>query len=138
MEPLLVYPDPPPPVLSQGLDLGGYPWTGVGSEADVDRLEPVDGWPGAVIVAVTDPEGAFALCRSIRKGDIPLEPVLLIVSAEQLPDLDLREDLFDDFCVLPFQAGELDVRLKDLFHKTGRGTRPELVEYGELAHHLET
>lgn len=138
MEPLLVYPDPPPPVLSQGLDLGGYPWTGVGSEADVDRLEPVDGWPGAVIVAVTDPEGAFALCRSIRKGDIPLEPVLLIVSAEQLPDLDLREDLFDDFCVLPFQAGELDVRLKHLFHKTGRGTRPELVEYGELALNLET
>ncbi len=138
MEPLLVYPDPPPPVLSQGLDLGGYPWTGVGSEADVERLEPVDGWPGAVIVAVTDPEGAFALCRSIRKGDIPLEPVLLIVSAEQLPDLDLREDLFDDFCVLPFQAGELDVRLKHLFHKTGRGTRPELVEYGELALNLET
>lgn len=138
MEPLLVFPDPPPPVLSQGLDLGGYPWTGVGSEADVERLEPVDGWPGAVVVAVTDPEGAFALCRSLRKGDIPLEPVLLIVSAEQLPSLDLREDLFDDFCVLPFQAGELDVRLKHLFHKTGRGTRPELVEYGELALNLET
>ncbi len=138
MEPLLVFPDPPPPVLSQGLDLGGYPWTGVASEADVDRLEPVDGWPGAVIVAVTDPEGAFALCRSIRKGDIPLEPVLLIVAAEQLPSLDLREDLFDDFCVLPFQPGELDVRLKHLFHKTGRGTRPELVEYGELALNLET
>ena len=55
MEPLLVFPDPPPPVLSQGLDLGGYPWTGVGSEADIDRLEPVDGWPGAVVVAVADP-----------------------------------------------------------------------------------
>ena len=63
MEPLLVFPDPPPPVLSQGLDLGGYPWCAVGSEADVDRLEPADGWPGAVIVAVTDPEGAFAMCR---------------------------------------------------------------------------
>ncbi len=138
MEPLLVFPDPPPPVLSQGLDLGGYPWCGVGSEADIDRLEPVDGWPGAVIVAVTDPEGAFAMCRAIRKGDIPMEPVLVVVAAEQLPDLDLREDLFDDFCVLPFQAGELDARLKHLFHKTGRGARPELVEYGELALNLET
>ena len=138
MEPLLIFPDPPPPVLSQGLDLGGYPWTGVGSEADVERLEPVDGWPGAIVVAVTDPEGAFALCRSIRKGDIPLEPVLVVVAAEQLTTLDLREDLFDDFCVLPFQAGELDARLKHLFHKTGRGTRPELVEYGELALNLET
>ena len=138
MEPLLVFPDPPPPVLSQGLDLCGYPWTAVGNESDVERLEPVDGWPGAVVVAVTDPEGAFALCRSIRKGDIPLEPVLVVVAAEQLNALDLREDLFDDFCVLPFQAGELDARLKHLFHKTGRGTRPELVEYGELALNLET
>lgn len=138
MEPLLVFPDPPPPVLSQGLDLSGYPWLAVSSEAEVDKLEPVDGWPGAVIVAVTDPEGAFAMCRAIRKGDIPLEPVLVIVSAEQLPSLDLREDLFDDFLVLPFQPGELDARLKLLFHKTGRGTRPELVEYGDLALNLET
>ena len=42
VEPLLVYPDPPPPVLSQGLDLAGYPWTGVGSESDVERLEPAE------------------------------------------------------------------------------------------------
>lgn len=138
MEPLLVYPDPPPPVLSQGLDLGGYPWTAVGSEADIDRLEPADGWPGAVIVAVSDPEGAFAMCRALRKGDIPLDPVLVIISAEQLGELDMREDLFDDFCVLPFHAPELDARLRHLFHKTGRGARPELVEYGELALNLET
>ena len=138
MEPLLVHPDPPPPVLSQALDLGGYPWTGVASEADIERLEPVDGWPGAVIVAVGDPETAFAMCRAVRKGDIPLEPVLVVVSAEQLPSLDVREDLFDDFCVLPFQVQELDARLRHLFHKTGRGTRPELVEYGDLALNLET
>ena len=49
MEPLLVYPDPPPPVLSQGLDLAGDPWTAVGTEADVDRLEPVERWPGAAL-----------------------------------------------------------------------------------------
>ena len=53
------------------------------------RLEPADGWPGAVILAVTNPEGAFAMCRALRKGDIPLEPVLLIASAEQLPQLDI-------------------------------------------------
>lgn len=138
MEPLLVFPDPPPPVLTQGLDLGGYPWTGVSSEADIERLEPVDGWPGAVMVAVTEPEAAFALCRALRKGDVPLEPVLVIVAAEQLPDLDFREELFDDFCVLPVDATELDARLKHLFTKTGRGARPELVEYGELALNLET
>ncbi|HEU5082079.1 MAG TPA: response regulator transcription factor [Acidimicrobiales bacterium] len=138
MEPLLVYPDPPPPVLAQGLDLAGYPWTAVGTEPDIERLEPVDGWPGAVVVGVMDPDGALAMCRALRKGDIPLEPVLLVVAAEQLPDLDMREDLFDDFCVLPLQPTELDARLRHLFHKTGRGARPELVEYGDLALNLET
>ena len=61
MEPLLVYPDPPPPVLSQALDLAGYPWTAVATEVDIERLEPTDGWPGAVVVAVTNPEGGLAM-----------------------------------------------------------------------------
>lgn len=138
MEPLLVFPDPPPPVLSQGLDLGGYPWTGVGAESDIERLEPPDGWPGAVVVAVTEPETAFAMCRTLRKGEVPLSPLLVVVAAEQLPLLDFREDLFDDFCVLPVEAGELDARLKHLFSKTGWGERPELVQYAELALNTET
>lgn len=138
MEPLLVFPNPPPPVLSQGLDLGGYPWTGVGSESDIERLEPPDGWPGAVVVAVTEPEAAFALCRALRKTEVALEPILVVVSAEQLGLLNFREDLFDDFCVLPVEVGELDARLKHLFSKTGWGDRPELVQYGELALNLET
>jgi len=32
MEPLLLYPDPPPPELAQALDLGGYPWKSVTDE----------------------------------------------------------------------------------------------------------
>ena len=51
MEPLLVFPDPPPPVLSQGLDLAGYPWTRRRRPRPTSTaLEPADGWPGAVIV----------------------------------------------------------------------------------------
>ena len=56
----------------------------------------------------------------------------------QLPDLELREDLFDDFALTPFQPPELEARLKHLFWRTGRGTRPELVEYGPLVLNLET
>lgn len=138
MEPILVYPDPPPPVLSQALDLAGYPWRAIDSEGDIDRQEPDDGWPGAVIAAVSDPEGAFDICRALRKNDIPLEPVMVILSAEQLPGLDLRDELFDDFCVLPLLNEELDARLRHLFLRTGRGARPELVEYGPLALNLET
>jgi len=138
MEPLLLFPDPAPPELAQALDLGGFPWSAVADESAVDKVEPADGWAGAIICADTDPEGAFALCRAIRKRDLPLEPVLILVSGTQLGDLELRDDLFDDFCLSPFHPRELEARLKHLFWRTGRGTRPELIEYGDLILNLET
>jgi DNA-binding response OmpR family regulator len=138
VEPLLLFPDPPSPAVAQALDLAGYPWKAVLSVEAVDRIEPEDGWPGAVVCADTDPEGAFALCRAIRKRDLPLEPVLLVVAEGQVGQLELREDLFDDFCVAPWRSQELESRLAHLFWRTGRGTRPELVEYGPLILNLET
>jgi DNA-binding response OmpR family regulator len=138
VEPLLVYPDPAPPALAQALDLVGYPWKAVGSAEMADRSEPEDGWAGAIVAADADPDGAFVLCRALRKRDLPFEPLLLLVSAAQLPELELREDLFDDFCLTPFQPKELEARIAHLFWRTGRGTRPELVEYGTLVLNLET
>jgi DNA-binding response OmpR family regulator len=138
VEPLLIFPDPAPPPLTQALDLGGYPWKAVIGSAAASRVEPEDGWAGAIVCADSDGEGAFALCRALRKRDIPLQPLLLIVSVDQLSDLELREDLFDDFCVAPSHRGELEARLGHLFWRTGRGIRPELVEYGPLVLNLET
>ena len=138
MEPLLLHPDPAPPALAQALDLAGYPWKAASTAEVAARVEPEDGWAGAIVCAHEDPEGAFALCRTLRKRDLPLEPLLLLVAGHQLADLELREDLFDDFCLWPFQPRELEARLKHLFWRTGRGTRPELVEYGPLVLNLET
>jgi DNA-binding response OmpR family regulator len=138
MEPLLVFPDPVPSEVAQGLDLGGYPWKAASSVEAASRLEPEDGWAGAIVCADGDPETAFAVCRSLRKRDVPLEPLLLVLEASQVNDLELREDLFDDFLLTPARPSELDARLKHLFFRTGRGTRPELIEYGPLALNLET
>jgi DNA-binding response OmpR family regulator len=138
MEPLLLFPEPAPPPLAQALDLSGYPWKAAVSIEAADRIEPDDGWSGAIVCADIDPDGAFALCRSLRKRDLPLEPLLLLVAGSQLGELELREDLFDDFCVTPWQGQELEARLAHLFWRTGRGTRPDLVEYGPLVLNLET
>jgi DNA-binding response OmpR family regulator len=138
VEPLLVFPNPAPPSLAQGLDVGGYPWKAVAAVDEVDDAQPDDGWSGAVVCADEDGDGAFALCRGVRKRDVPLEPLLLVIEARQLDDLELREDLFDDFVVTPFRPGELEARLKHLFWRTGTGTRPELIEYGPLVLNLET
>src|SRR5206468_2325367 len=137
-EPLLVFPDPPPPLLAQTLDLAGYPWKAVATASVATQSEPTDGWAGAVVCADEDPEGAFGICRALRKRDSTLEPVLLLVSGAQLSELEMREDLFDDFCLAPFHQKELEARLRHLFWRTGRGSRPEIVEYGDLVLNLET
>ena len=100
--------------------------------------EPDDGWAGAIVCADVDPEGAFALCRALRKRDAPLEPLLLLLPGSRLHDLELRDDLFDDFCLTPFHPRELEARVKHLFFRAGRGTGPELIEYGDLVLNLET
>jgi len=135
---ILVYPDPPPALLAQTLDLAGYRWKAVANASVATQHEPPDGWSGAVVVADEDPEGAFGICRSLRKRDAALEPVLLLVSGAQLAELELREDLFDDFCLAPFHPKELEARLRHLFWRTGRGTNPEVIEYADLVLNLET
>jgi DNA-binding response OmpR family regulator len=138
MEPIVVFPDPPPPELAQTLDMAGYTWVAAGSADLASRVEPADGWAGAIVVADRDPDAAWAFCRSVRKGDNALGPLLLLVSGAQLGDLELRDELFDDFCLNPFHPREMEARLRHLFWRKGGGTRPELVEYGPLALNLET
>ena len=138
LSPILVFPDPPPAVLAQTLDLAGYRWLSASTASAAERLEPDDGWGAVIVTADTDAEGAWALCRSLRKRDVPVEPLLLLVSGSQLNELELREDLFDDFCLSPFHPRELEARLRHLLWRAGKGSRPEVVEYGPLILNLET
>jgi DNA-binding response OmpR family regulator len=136
--PLLVYPDPAPPLLAQTLDLAGHAWKACANVSTATASEPSEGWGGAVIAADEDPEGAFGMCRAMRKRDGAVEPVLLLITGAQLAELELREDLFDDFCLSPFHPKELEARLRHLVWRTGRGTSPEIVDYGGLVLNLET
>ena len=138
MEQVAVHPDPPPPELARTLDFAGYRWTAVGSAEDAARQEPVGGWAGAIVAADVDPDAAWALCRALRKRDTPVSPLLVLVSGSQLADLELRNELFDDFCLTPFHPSEVEARLKHLFWRGGDGVRPELVEYSGLVLNLET
>ena len=64
---------------------------------------------------IDDLAGALALCRHVRRREVPLAPLLLVVEPRPVADLQLRDDLFDDFCVLPLGADELVARLEHLF-----------------------
>jgi DNA-binding response OmpR family regulator len=138
MEIVAVFPDPAPPELARTLDLSGYRWKAIGSAADATRHEPPEGWAGAVVVADSDPESAWAFCRALRKREPAVEPLIVLVSGAQLADLELRDELFDDFCLTPFHPRELEARLKHLFWRGGTSSKPELVDYGPLTLNLET
>ena len=138
MEPLLVFPDTAPADLVAGLERAGYEVRTASDERVVAAIEPADGWAGAVVWAVEERERAFALCRGLRKRDDPVHPVLVVVTRRQLGELDLREDIFDDFCLDSGDNVELDTRLRCLLRRTGRGARPELVEQGALVMNLQT
>jgi DNA-binding response OmpR family regulator len=138
MDAVAIYPDPPPPELAQALDFAGLVWKAVADEAAVTSHEPDDGWAGAIVVAADDPDSAFAVCRGLRKRDAAPVPLLLLLRATQLDELSLRDELYDDFCLHPFQPKELDARLKHLFWRTGTGSQPDVVEYASLSLNLET
>ncbi len=137
-ESFVVFPNPPPSDLARALDLDGHRWTAVSSSTELANAEPEEGFTGAIIVADEQADAAWALCRDLRKRDVPIEPLLLLVSGNQLEELASRDDQYDDFIITPFHPRELDARLKHLLWRAGRGVRPELIEYGPIALNVET
>ncbi|MGH9087768.1 MAG: winged helix-turn-helix domain-containing protein [Acidimicrobiales bacterium] len=141
MEPLLCFPDPLPATLQAALRQGGYAFRCVARPEAVEPADDTatkDGWSGAVICAAPDLDGAVAMCRHLRRREVPLAPLLLVAAAGQLGGLQLRDDLFDDFCVLPSCPEELVARLELLLWRSGRGIAPEMIEHGPLLLNLET
>ena len=67
-----------------------------------------------------------------------MTPLLLAIGTDQVGELLLRDDLYDDFCVLPSRPDELVARLQHLFWRTGQSLRPDIIEYGPLMLNLET
>ena len=84
---IAVFPNPPSIDLARTLDLAGYRWKAVSSADDAAKSEPVEGWAGAVVMCDEDPEGGWAICRSLRKNDNPVGHILVLVSGAQLVDL---------------------------------------------------
>src|SRR3989441_9995209 len=102
MAPFLVYPDPPPPLLVQTLDLAGYAWKAAANASIAGQQEPTDGWGGAGISAEVDPEGAFVICRALRRRDVAGHPALIPGAGNQVGGLELRGARVDEVCLTPF------------------------------------
>ena len=138
MEYLVVYPDPPSADLARTLDLSGFRWKAVSSPDDAIEHEPAGGWAGAIVSVEQNGEGAWAFCRSLRRRDASSCRILLLISGAELGQLEMRDDIFDDFCLAPFHPRELEARLRHLTYSDGPVARAEMIEYGGLSLNLET
>jgi DNA-binding response OmpR family regulator len=146
MDALLCFPLDMPAEVTLALQSAGLAHRAVSGPEAVGGTDGTDGtgsgngegWSGAVVVAGDDMTAAVAFCRHIRLREVPLSPLLLVIRTEQVGELLLRDDLFDDFCVLPARPDELTARLQHLFWRSGQSMRPDLIEYGPLMLNLET
>ncbi len=135
---LAVFPDPAPIDVARTLDLSGYSWKAVKNSDALNQLQPANGWAGAVVDCSQDPEFGWALCRSLRRCDMPVNRIIVLVTGAQLADLEMRDDLFDDFCLAPIHPREFDSRLRHLFYAELSVSRESLIEYGGLVLNTET
>jgi DNA-binding response OmpR family regulator len=135
VQPLLVWPDPPPHDLVRVLDLAGIAWQAVAGEPEARESM----WSGAIIAVDGDPDAGFTLARQLRRGELAVAPMMLLVRGSQLGDLEGRHDTFDDFCVVPAHPSELEARVRHLLaSEAGLELPPEVVQYESLELNLET
>jgi DNA-binding response OmpR family regulator len=136
---LAVVGSPVAPELARTLDLAGYTWKAIASADEAAEVEPTSGWQAFVVDCTTDAESAWTFLRVLRKSSNTPGKVMILVGGAQLADLDLRDELFDDFCLTPFHPTELEARLRHVLWTTGDAiARADLVEYGDLVLNLET
>jgi DNA-binding response OmpR family regulator len=134
-----VFADPVTPDVARSLDLSGYSWKAVASADEAADSEPTDGWAGIIADCTGDSDAAWAFVRIVRKADTTPAKLLVLVSGAQLAELDLRDDLFDDFCLSPFHPAEFEARVRHLVWDAGETiARADLVEYADLSLNLET
>ncbi len=135
---LVVFADPMTPDLARTLDLAGYNWAQASSIDDAVASEPSTGWLAAIADCSGETDAGWTFARALRKRESMPIPLLVLVRGNQLADLSLRDELFDDFCLTPFHPAEFEARVQHLLSRIGAGARPEIVGYGELELNLET
>jgi two-component system alkaline phosphatase synthesis response regulator PhoP len=141
MDPLLCFPAELPAEVTLALQNAGLGHQSVAGPEDLAAAGPdgrTTGYSGALVVAGDDMTAAVAFCRHLRLREVPMTPLLLAIGTDQVGELLLRDDLYDDFCVLPSRPDELVARLQHLFWRTGQSLRPDIIEYGPLMLNLET
>jgi DNA-binding response OmpR family regulator len=137
VRPLLVYAPNVPTPLVELLTARRTEWRAMCNLDAVRAAGPSASWSGALVMG-EDVEDAITFCREVRRGDDPIQSLLLALPADQLTRIRVADDLFDDFVLLPFQAPELEIRLDHLAWRATGNSSPDIIEYAELQLNIST
>jgi DNA-binding response OmpR family regulator len=121
--------------VARALDLAGYQWKCVTDESAALAAS----WGGAVVDAGDEPDRAMAFLRLIRRADLAVAPVMLLLRGSMLNELEARHELFDDFCVTPFHPLEFEARMRHVLSREGTAdVDAETIVYDALVLNFET
>lgn len=123
--------------LTKVLDQLGIAWKAVSDASNAETLEPAGGWSGGIVTVDGDPDEAFRVAGWLRERYEDATATLMLSSADALPELSDRTDLFDDFCLTPFHPAELEARLEHLLQRNG-DTDDSIINFGPLSLNVET
>ncbi len=133
-----MHPATPAEGLSRVIESLGWAWKGVATADDIGGLLTAPDWSAAVVSLETDSQEALRICRALRNTETDPRPLFVVCGLSQLGEIDIKEGLFDDFCLGAASTEELVMRLSRILLRVGPDDRPELIEYGPLALNLET
>ena len=135
---LLCFPVPPALAAGQALDRAGYSWQAVAAP-EATRPTPDDGWSGAVICRRRRPDRRLRPLPApapTRGAPVPAAPGA--IGPTRSASSSCATTSSTTSASLPVDPDELEARLPHLFWRTGRGLRPDIIEYGPLVLNLET
>jgi DNA-binding response OmpR family regulator len=126
--------------MGDAASLAGLHVTGADAATVLARITVDPDGVAAILVDATTGSLAepMAACRSLRRLEPPFEPLVVAVRIDQLAELSLRDELFDDFVVVPVRADELAARLRHLLAVRGTTVSAAVLEHGALTINLET
>lgn len=138
MASILLHPEPLGNSLTKVLENLGISWTSAHNQSGAESVEPKGGWTAAVITVDANPDQAFAMAKWLRSREDSEPTILLLVSADFLPELSDQTGLFDDFCLTPFHPAELEARLEHILARSGTEADGSIISYGPLTLNVDT
>ena len=125
--------------VAKALEIVGVEGEAVSGVAALTALAADAAFNGAIVDVTALPLAeAMACAKHLHARATPVTPIVLVLADYHLDDLDMREEVFDDFVTTPVDARELAARLQHRMVRAGHPRPESVIEQDGLTINLET